>query len=79
MNKSPKITFPGEYITVKQAFTKMNIPYVLEDAKDVGIIVTNRCEEANVTIKKVPDKEWGQVNAYPENLIMSILSNLTIK
>lgn len=66
----------GEYTSIKAYCNVHSIRLDLRQSGAVGRYCSTLCREKMVSIKKLPCPLFGQVNAYPEDIIEQVLINL---
>lgn len=63
-----------EYFTIAAyaAFIKVSVNN--KKAKELGYLASKLCRERNLSIEKVPDNRWGNVNSYPLSILKEVFS-----
>lgn len=60
------------YITVMGFCAKYNLKFTTEEKRLLGMDASKLCRERKVMIDSVPDKRYGQVHAYPEDVLVEL-------
>lgn len=61
------------YITIMGFCTKYHLRMTTEDKRLLGMEAAKLCKQRKVFVDEVPDKRYGKVNAYPEELLSELI------
>lgn len=62
-----------EYITIMGFCAKHHLKMTTEEKRLLGLEASKVCRERKIFIDEVPDKRYGQVHAYPEELLEELV------
>lgn len=61
------------YLTLLGFCAKYQLKMTTEEKRLLGIDVVKICKKRKLMIDKIPDKRYGTVNAYPEELLCELV------